>query len=165
ALVEHFDTVISEDCPRFASSAEWDRYFEAEVDRVVLLMAHLKQAWAEAKQTPDKDVRRAAKAPRRELERGRALFDKLQQCAGDNGASFSPFPVWQRIEREIPRRQAEIALPYNVRGPVGSADAPEGRADAPEMVPDAPRVRETTDRSAPDGPQELRAPAKPDALS
>jgi len=110
-LAQHFESVLSADCPRFASPTEWQSYFDGEVDRVVLLMAHLDQAWAEAKQTPDKDVRRAAKAPRRDKERGRQLLDKLQQCAGDNGASFAPMVVWQRIERELPRRQAQIALP------------------------------------------------------
>ena len=110
-LTRHFQTVLSTDCPRFGSPREWQRYFDGEVDRVVLMMAHLEQAWVEAKRTPDDDIRRTAKAPRREVERGRALLDKLQQCASDNGAAFVPLLVWQRIEREVPRRQAQIALP------------------------------------------------------
>ena len=110
-LARHFGTVLATDCPRFASEAEWKSYFDGEVHRVVLLIAHLEQAWVEAKQTPDKDVRRTAKAPRREVDRGRALLDKLQQCASDHGSSFAPLVVWQRIEREVPRRQAQIALP------------------------------------------------------
>jgi len=81
------------------------------VDRVVLLWAHVEQAWIEAKQTGDDDVRRAAKAPRRRLEDARALLDKMQTCAADNGASFSQGTVWRKIEREVPRRQAQIALP------------------------------------------------------
>ena len=111
ALTDHFQTVLTTDCPRFASQKEWQRYFDGEVDRVVLMMAHLEQAWIEAKQTQDDDVRRTAKAPRRQIDRGRALLDKLQQCANDNGTSFVPMLVWHRIEREVPRRQAQIALP------------------------------------------------------
>jgi hypothetical protein len=56
-------------------------------------------------------VRRAAKAPRERVDRARVLVDKLSGCAEGNGASLSPMSVWRRIEREIPRRQADIALP------------------------------------------------------
>ena len=79
--------------------------------RVVLLMAHLEQAWIEAKHTGDDDVRRDAKAPRRRVDRARALVDKLSGCAESNGASFSQTAVWRRIEREVPQRQSQIALP------------------------------------------------------
>ena len=57
------------------------------------------------------DVRRTAKAPRRQSDQLRQLVDKLSTCAEANGASFSPATIWRRIEREVPRRQAEIALP------------------------------------------------------
>jgi hypothetical protein len=110
-LGEHFDGVMSADCPRFASPKEWSAYFDGEIERVVLLAAHLEQAWYEATRTGDDDVRRTAKAPRRRLEQAPALLDKLQACAQSNGSSFSPAAVWRRIEREIPQRQQEIALP------------------------------------------------------
>ena len=110
-LSGHFETLLTAHCERFASRAEWETYVEAETDRLVLLVAHLEQAWVEAKRTGDDDVRRAAKAPKRQSDQGRALVDKLAACAETNGASFSPLGVWRRIEREVPRRQAEIALP------------------------------------------------------
>jgi hypothetical protein len=110
-LLGHFETVLADRCPRFPTREAWDAYVEAETDRLVLLMAHLEQAWVEAKRTGDDDVRRAAKAPRRQSEQGWQLIDKLQTCAELNGSSFSPLLVWRRIEREVPRRQAEIALP------------------------------------------------------
>jgi hypothetical protein len=110
-LSSHFEDVLSQDCRRFPSSVEWNTYFDGEIDRVVLLMAHVEQAWTEAKQTGDDDVRRHAKTPRKEVDRVRTLVDKLQRCASDNGAEFSPMAVWRRIEREVPQRQVEIALP------------------------------------------------------
>lgn len=110
-LTQHFDSVLHSPCPHFASTDEWDSYFDGEVDRVVLLVAHVEQAWIEAKQTGDDDVRRAAKAPRKRLQEARSLLDKLQECAGDNGASFSQMGVWRKIEREVPQRQAEITQP------------------------------------------------------
>jgi hypothetical protein len=112
-LTEHFDGVLRSPCPRFASADEWNSYFDGEVDRVVLLVAHVEQAWVEAKQTGDDDVRRAAKAPRKRLEEARGLLDKLQECAGDNGASFSQMGVWRKIERQVPRRQTEITQPQS----------------------------------------------------
>jgi len=110
-LTQHFDTVLRSPCPHFASADEWNSYFDGEVDRVVLLVAHVEQAWVEAKQTGDDDVRRAAKAPRKRLDEARGLLDKLHQCAGDNGASFSQMGVWRKIEREVPQRQADITQP------------------------------------------------------
>jgi hypothetical protein len=110
-LADHFEGVLGRDCPRFASTAEWGAYLEGELDRVVLLLAHLEEAWVEAKHTGDDDVRRAAKAPRKRADRARALVDKLSGCAEGNGASLSPMSVWRRIEREVPGRQADIALP------------------------------------------------------
>ena len=59
----------------------------------------------------DATLRREAKAPRRRVAEGRQLVETLQACAAQNRASFDPLSVWLRIEREIPRRQAEIALP------------------------------------------------------
>ena len=110
-LTQHFDGVLRSPCPHFASADDWNSYFNGEVDRVVLLVAHVEQAWVEAKQTGDDDVRRAAKAPRKRLDEARSLLDKLQECAGDNGASFSQMGVWRKIEREVPHRQAEITQP------------------------------------------------------
>lgn len=110
-LQRHFEDVMRDACPRFASTADWKRHFEDEVERVVLLLAHLEQAWLEAKRTGDDDVRRTAKAPRQQLASARTLLGKLSDCADDHGASVSTFSVWRRIEREVPKRQAEIALP------------------------------------------------------
>jgi hypothetical protein len=110
-LARHFETVMSQDCPRFDSRTQWNAYLDGEVEQVVLLLAHIEQAWLEAKQTGDDDVRRHAKGPRKRLDDARALVGKLQSCAGDNGASFSQMGLWRRIEREVPERQAQIALP------------------------------------------------------
>jgi hypothetical protein len=110
-LSQHFETVLAQDCPRFASPREWTKYLDGEVEQVVLLMAHVEQAWLEAKHTGDDDVRRIAKAPRKQVDRARTLLDKLQSCATDNGADFSQMALWRRIEREVPHRQTEIALP------------------------------------------------------
>jgi hypothetical protein len=110
-LAQHFDGVLNADCPKFPSRREWSTYLDGEIDQVVLLVAHLEQAWYEATRTGDDDVRRTAKAPRKRLDQARALLDKLQGCAEGNGASFSSMAVWRRIEREVPQRQAEIALP------------------------------------------------------
>ena len=110
-LAQHFDGVMSAECPRFPSRREWSAYLDGEIDRVVLLVAHLEQAWYEATRTGDDDVRRTAKAPRKRMDQARALLDKLQGCAEDNGAAFSSMSVWRRIEREVPSKQSEIALP------------------------------------------------------
>ena len=110
-LAQHLESVLTTACPRFASPAEWGRYLDDEVQRVVLLMAHVEQAWIEAKTTGDDEVRRVAKAPRKRVEQARALLDKLSGCAGNNGAPLNQIALWRRIEREIPQRQAEIALP------------------------------------------------------
>jgi hypothetical protein len=110
-LAQHFESVMSADCPRFPSTTDWDRYLDGEVQRVVLLMAHVEQAWVEAKTTGDDDVRRTAKAPRKRLEQARTLLGKLSGCADANGSSLNQFGLWRRIEREVPQRQAEIALP------------------------------------------------------
>jgi hypothetical protein len=110
-LALHFEGVLGSPCPRFATPNDWTSYLDGEVDRVVLLVAHVEQAWVEAKQTGDDDVRRAAKAPRKRLEEARTLLDKLQTCARDNGAPFSQMSVWKKIEREVPERQAQITQP------------------------------------------------------
>jgi hypothetical protein len=110
-LSGHFEMLLSATCPQFPSPEEWQTYVDAETDQLVLLVAHLEQAWVEAKRTGDDEVRRAAKAPKRHSDQGRALVDKLAGCAESNGATFSAMTVWRRVEREVPRRQAEIALP------------------------------------------------------
>jgi hypothetical protein len=111
ALVQHFETFVAADCPRFATVEEWNAHAEREIERMLLLAAHVEQAWVEAKRTGDDDVRRSAKAPRRRLEDAVQIMDKLSTCAQDHGAAFAPGPVFRRIERDLPRRQAEIALP------------------------------------------------------
>jgi hypothetical protein len=110
-IVRHFESVIADDCPRFGSPAERRAYIDGEVERVVLLVAHLEEAWSEAKQTSDKDVRRAAKAPRAQMGQAQTLVTKLQTCTADDGASLEPRAIWRRVEQEVPRRRAEIALP------------------------------------------------------
>jgi hypothetical protein len=110
-LQRHFEAVLRDACPRFASAREWREHVDGEVERVVLLLAHLEQAWLEAKRSGDDNIRRTAKAPRHQMDRARALIDKLSDCADDHGASFSAFALWRRIERDVPKRQAEIALP------------------------------------------------------
>jgi len=110
-LAQHFESMLSAECPRFASAGDWDRYLDGEVDRVVLLMAHVEQAWVEAKTTGDDDVRRVAKAPRKRVEQARTLVGKLSGCADANGSTLNQLALWRRIERRVPQRQAEIALP------------------------------------------------------
>ena len=110
-IAQHFEGVLGAPCPQFTTPDGWNSYFDGEVDRVVLLVAHVEQAWVEAKQTGDDEVRRVAKAPRRRLDEARTLLDKLQKCADDNGASFNQMGVWRRIEREVPRRQTKITQP------------------------------------------------------
>src|SRR2546425_6021069 len=110
-LSQHFAGLLKQDCQRFDRPDEWRSFLDGELDRVTLLVAHLEQAWVEAKQTADKDVRRAAKAPRPHVDRAQRLVAKLQACAGDNGASFDAAAAWRRVEQDVPRRQAEIALP------------------------------------------------------
>ena len=110
-IVRHFESVLAEDCPRFDSLEARRAYIDGEVDRVVLLVAHLEEAWSEAKRTSDKDVRRAAKAPRAQVGQAQSLVTKLQTCMGDGGASLEPRSIWRRVEQQVPRRRAEIALP------------------------------------------------------
>jgi hypothetical protein len=104
ALAQHFETVLNASCPRFASPAEWDRYLDSEVERV-------EQAWVEAKTTGDDELRRVAKAPRKRLDQARLLLGKLSGCADANGSPLNQGGLWRRIEREVPQRQIEIALP------------------------------------------------------
>jgi hypothetical protein len=110
-LAEHFESVLRERCPRFASVGEWNTYLDDQLQRVVLLVAHVEQAWVEAKTTADDDVRRAAKAPRRRVQEARGLVDKLAGCAEANGSRLELATLWQRVEQEVPRKQAEITLP------------------------------------------------------
>jgi hypothetical protein len=110
-IAQHFNGVKAKECPRFSSKDEWKSYFDGEVERMVLMHAHVEQAWLEAKRTKDDDLRRTAKAPRKHFAEARGLVDKLQKCAHENGSSFAPLMVFHRIEREVPKRQAQIALP------------------------------------------------------
>ena len=110
-LIKHFEVFVAEPCRRFESVAEWDAYAEDEIDRILMLVAHAEQAWVEAKRTGDDDVRRSAKAPRRRLDEAPQILTKLAACAEGNGTTLAPGTVYRRIERELPRRQSEIALP------------------------------------------------------
>ncbi len=110
-IADELEPVLTAACPHFASPEAWDAYLDSSVERVVTMVAHLDQAWEEAKRTGDKDVRREAKAPRRRLDQARRLVAKLHVCADGNGARFEPGAVWRRIERAVPQRQSEIALP------------------------------------------------------
>ena len=107
-IVRHFETVVAADCPPFTTAAERRAYIDGEVDRVVLFVAHLDEA-SEAKRTSDKDVRRAAKAPRGQVSQAQSLVTKLRTCANGDGVSVEPRAVWRRIESEVPRRRVEIA--------------------------------------------------------
>ncbi len=111
ALIEHFETFVAGECPHFANPAEWNAYAEGEIDRMLLLAAHVEQAWVEAKRTGDDDVRRFAKTPRRRLDDAPQIVNKLCACAEDNGVTLSPGSIYRRLERDLPRRQSEIALP------------------------------------------------------
>src|SRR6266496_4498594 len=70
-LSSHFESMLAAECPRFATPEQWRGYVDGEVDRMVSLVAHVEQAWIEAKRIKDKELRRAAKAPRRRLEDAR----------------------------------------------------------------------------------------------
>src|SRR5437899_11107940 len=59
-IARHFEGVIAEECPRFDTATQRRAYIDGEVDRVVLLVAHLEEAWSEAKRTSDKEVRLAS---------------------------------------------------------------------------------------------------------
>ncbi len=110
-LAQHFEVLVGAECPHFSNVGQWNAYVEGEIDRMLLLAAHVEQAWVEAKRTGDDDVRRAAKAPRRRLDDAPQIMDKLAACAQDSGATFEAGRVYRRIERDLPRRQADIALP------------------------------------------------------
>jgi hypothetical protein len=110
-LADHFDALLRDGCPRLATAADWRAFVEAEVDRLVLMVAHAEQAWTEAKRTADDDVRRTAKGSRRRLTDARTVIEKWQGCAQEHGAVLELAPIKRRIEREVPRRKAEIALP------------------------------------------------------
>ncbi len=126
-LGRHFQTVLAGDCKRFPSSADWKSYFDSEVDQAVLLVAHVEQAWVEAKRTGDDEVRRLAKTGKKRVEDARSLVDKMQTCATENGTGFAPMQVWRKIERDVPRRQAEITVPDAAAGTPTPASAPTAR--------------------------------------
>ena len=56
---------------------------------MVLLVAHLDEAWTEAKRTSDKEVRRAAKAPRAQVSEAQNLVTKLRTCVKGDGWIWS----------------------------------------------------------------------------
>jgi hypothetical protein len=110
-LADHLEGILRQDCRRFTTPGEWQAYVDGEVEQVVLMVAHVEQAWVEAKTTDDDDVRRAAKAPRRRVQEARGLVDKLVGCAEVNGSQLQVMTLWKRIEAEVPSKQAQIALP------------------------------------------------------
>jgi hypothetical protein len=99
-----------DEASRLASHFE-GTYLAGELQRVVLLVAHVEQAWVEAKTTDDDDVRRAAKAPRRRVQEARGLVDKLAGCAEANGTHLPVGALWRWVEQEVPRARGEITLP------------------------------------------------------
>jgi hypothetical protein len=111
AHIRHFEAFVAGECPHFGTVQEWNTYADGEIDRMLLMVAHAEQAWVEAKRTGDDTVRQSAKAPRRRLDDAPQILNKLVTCAEGNGVSLSPGVVYRRIERELPRRQSEIALP------------------------------------------------------
>ncbi len=80
-LSQHFAGLLRQNCQRFDRPDEWRTFLDGELDRATL------------------------------VDRAQRLVTKLQACAGDNGTSFDAAAAWQRVERDVPRRQAEIALP------------------------------------------------------
>jgi len=110
-LIRHFEGFVAAECPRFETAAEWETFAEREIDQMLMLVAHAEQAWVEAKRTGDDDVRRSAKVPRRRLDEAPQILTKLSACAERNGVALDPARVYRRIERDLPRRQSEIALP------------------------------------------------------
>jgi len=111
ALADHFEALLEGACPRLATREEWDAWVEREIDRAALMWAHVEEAWAEAKTTADDDVRRAAKAPGRRIKGKLPLAAKLQACAESHGAELDAGALWRRMEGEVQRRRARIALP------------------------------------------------------
>jgi hypothetical protein len=111
AQIRHFEAFVAGECPHFDSVQEWTTYADGEIERMLLMVAHAEQAWVEAKRTGDDTVRQSAKAPRRRLDDAPQILNKLVSCAEDNGVTLSAGSVYRRIERDLPRRQSEIALP------------------------------------------------------
>jgi hypothetical protein len=103
---------------------------DAEVDRLVLLVAHAEQAWTEAKRTSDDDVRRSAKGLRKRLAEARGVIEKWQGCAQEHGAVLDLWTIKRRIDREVPSRKAEIALPSPGEG-LRPPSSSEGAVTAP----------------------------------
>src|SRR4029450_9805988 len=132
-LADHFEGVLRGECPQFASAVQWRAYLDGAVEPVGVLRAHL--ARAQSNGHHDDDVRRPAKAPRRRVDQARALLGKLSGCASGNGASISQGELWRRIEREVPQRQAEIALPSEGTSPARSEAAPASAPVDPAREP------------------------------
>ena len=111
AQIQHFETFVASECRHFDTPEAWNTYAEAEIARMLDMVAHAEQAWLEAKRTGDDTVRQSAKAPRRRLDQAPQILQKLVTCAETNGVTLNPGSVYRRIERDLPRRQSEIALP------------------------------------------------------
>jgi hypothetical protein len=110
-LADHFEAVLALDCPRFDDPLQWQRYVDAEIDRAVLLAAHLREASAEARRAGSHELRELARSARHRFRDGRALYRKLNACARANGGSLGLLALYRRMEADLPGRQAEIALP------------------------------------------------------
>ena len=109
-LVQHFETFVTGACRLFATADEWNTYAESEIDRMLLMVAHVQQAWVEAKRTGDDDVRRrAAKRPRRRMDDAPQILTKLAAWPRTTARRSRRSRWYRRIERDLPRRQSEIA--------------------------------------------------------
>jgi len=62
-IVRHFERRDRRGIPRFDTVPSDGAYVDGEVDRVVLLVAHLEEAWSEAKRTSDKESTAREGAP------------------------------------------------------------------------------------------------------
>lgn len=111
ALREALAPVLTGPCPRFPTPAAWDVFLARLVDRGVTFVAHLDEAWREAKTGGD-DLRRRVKAARRELLAGgdpRRLVGKLTRCAWRNGSPLDPWSLWREVSAQVADRRREVA--------------------------------------------------------
>jgi hypothetical protein len=110
-LAAHFQRRLVEPCPRFPTPAEWDAFLDAEVGQAVLLAAHIKEAGTIARRSREEDLIRAVDVPQARGQEARGLAEKVEACARDNGATVDLMKIARRVQRELPRRRAEIRLP------------------------------------------------------
>lgn len=98
-------------CRRFESPAAWNRYLAGLVDQGITFVAHLEEAWREAKRADDPALRARVKAARRRMLVGDPvrLVRKLVSCAARNGSPLDLWTLWTRAAAEEPRRRGEVA--------------------------------------------------------